>query len=255
MCLILFQKNQHPGYKLVVGANRDEAYDRPTAPAHFWEDHPDILAGRDLSKGGTWLGITKSGRIAAVTNIRSKEEQGQGEKKSRGDLIRNFLAQDTSPQSYLEALEHEKHAYAGFNLLVGNPDELFYLNNDGSSILQVADGVHGLSNHHLDTPWPKVVNGRKGLKSHLDSAHQADPEVIFGLLANEDKAMDNLPDTGFPEELERSLSPAFIDIDGYGTRSSTVLLIDHDNRVTFIERTFKNKKQIDESRLQFDIRQ
>ncbi len=253
MCLILFQKNQHPGYKLVIGANRDESYARPTAPAHFWEDHPDILAGRDLSKGGTWLGITKSGRIAAVTNIRSKAQQG--EKKSRGDLIRNFLVQDASPKSYLEALERDKHAYAGFNLLVGNPDELFYLNNDDSPIVRVADGVHGLSNHHLDTPWPKVINGRDRLKSHLDATHQADPEVIFELLANEDEAVDNLPDTGFPEDLERRLSPAFIDIEDYGTRSSTVLLIDHDNKVTFIERTFKNKKQLEESRFQFDIRQ
>ncbi|GAA3731795.1 NRDE family protein [Salinicoccus jeotgali] len=252
MCLILFQKNQHPEYKLVIGANRDEAYDRPTAPAHFWEEHPDILAGRDLSKCGTWLGITKSGRIAAVTNIRSNEEQG--EKKSRGDLIRNFLVQDTSPKSYLKALERDKHAYAGFNLLVGNPDELFYLNNDESPIVQVTDGVHGLSNHHLDTPWPKVVNGTKGLNSHLDATHQADPEVIFELLANEDKAVENLPATGLPEELERSLSPAFIDIGNYGTRSSTVLLVDHDDKVTFIERTFKNRRQIDESRFQFDIR-
>lgn len=173
MCLIIFQKNNHPNYKLIVAANRDEFYERPTASADFWQDHPEVLAGRDLSKGGTWLGLTKSGQFAAVTNIRKPGMDG-ADKKSRGALVSNYLTGDIPAEQYLQSLEAEKDDYSGFNLLVGDQNNLFYLNNDGISPESVPDDTHGLSNHHLNTPWPKVVKGRSRLEDYLQSAESID---------------------------------------------------------------------------------
>ncbi|WP_373446059.1 NRDE family protein [Salinicoccus bachuensis] len=252
MCLIIFQKNSHPDYKLIVAANRDEFYERPTASAGFWQDHPEVLAGRDLSKGGTWLGLTKSGRFAAVTNIRKPGMDGT-DKKSRGALVSGYLTGHTSPEQFLGSLEAEKDDYSGFNLLVGDQNDLFYLNNDGTSVEGVPDGTHGLSNHHLNTPWPKVVKGRSRLGEYLQSEGAMDPDVIFDILADSEEAEDNLPDTGLPKPLERKLSSPFISTPEYGTRSSTVILIDHEDNATFIERNFSKGVQTDEQRYSFRI--
>lgn len=252
MCLIIFQKNSHPDYKLIVAANRDEFYERPTASAGFWQDYPEVLAGRDLSKGGTWLGLTKSGKFAAVTNIRKPGMDGT-DKKSRGALVSGYLTAHTSPEQFLESLEAEKDDYSGFNLLVGDQNDLFYLNNDGISAEGVPDGTHGLSNHHLNTPWPKVVKGRNRLGEYLQSKETVEPDVIFDILADSEEAEDNLPNTGLPEPLERKLSSPFISMPEYGTRSSTVILIDHEDNATFIERTFSKGVQTDEQRYSFRL--
>lgn len=252
MCLIIFHKNNHPHYKLVIAANRDEFYSRPTAPAQFWENHPDMLAGQDLSKGGTWLGMTKQGRFEAVTNIRKPGFEDPG-KKSRGALVSDYLTGRTEPEVYLDALNKEKDDYSGFNLLVGNQNELFYLNNDGGNVDTVNDGVHGLSNHHLDTPWPKVVKGRTRLDEYMHAADTVDIDVIFDLLFDSEQTTDPLPETGLPESLERQLSSAFINIPEYGTRSSTVVLIDHDDNATFVERTFSADGQTGESSYTFKV--
>ncbi|WP_434121943.1 NRDE family protein [Salinicoccus roseus] len=252
MCLIIFQKNSHPEYKLIVAANRDEFYERPTASAGFWQDHPEVLAGRDLSKGGTWLGLTKSGQFAAVTNIRKPGMDGV-DKKSRGALVSNYLTGDMPPEQYLQSLEAEKDEYSGFNLLVGNQNDMYYLNNDGISPESVPDGTHGLSNHHLNTPWPKVVKGRSRLEEYLQNERSIDPDVIFGILADSEEAEDNLPDTGLPESLERQLSSPFISTPEYGTRSSTVVLVDHDDNATFVERTFSKGVLTDENSYCFKI--
>ncbi|MFC3418787.1 NRDE family protein [Salinicoccus hispanicus] len=252
MCLIIFQKNNHPHYKLVIAANRDEFYGRPTAPAQFWEDHPDMLAGQDRKKGGTWLGLTKQGRFAAVTNIR-KPGFLDTDKKSRGALVSDYLTGHATPEAYLDALDREKDDYSGFNLLVGNQDELFYLNNDGGSVDAVTDGAHGLSNHHLDTPWPKVVKGRTRLEEYMHNTDALDIDVIFELLADSEQTTEELPETGLAESLERQLSSAFINIPEYGTRSSTVVLVDHDDNATFVERTFSEDGQTGESQYAFKI--
>ncbi|TVT27839.1 NRDE family protein [Salinicoccus cyprini] len=252
MCLIIFQKNTHPHYKLVVAANRDEFYGRPTAPAQFWKQHPEMLAGQDLSKGGTWLGLTKQGRFAAVTNIR-KPGFENADKKSRGALVSDYLTGDATPEAYLDALDREKDDYSGFNLLVGNQNELFYLHNDGGTVDNVTDGPHGLSNHHLDTPWPKVVKGRERLDDYMKTTEEIDIDVIFQLLADSEQTTGALPETGLPETLERQLSSAFISIPEYGTRSSTVVLIDHDDNATFVERTFTEDGQTGENRYTFKI--
>lgn len=236
MCLILFQYQQHTQYKLVVAANRDEFYGRPSEKAHFWEDYPDILAGRDLQQMGTWLGVTKSGRFAGLTNFRDPSLPETG-KISRGALVKDYLASDSPADQFLRALDSE--AYTGFNVLLGNLDGLYYFSNLQQELIEVPPGTHGLSNHLLNTPWPKVLKGKKRLEQYLEGVDEVDPDDLFELLHDTEQAADpHLPVSGVGLEFERILSPIFIKTPEYGTRSATVLLVDYDNRVTFAERTY-----------------
>ncbi|MGI6125360.1 MAG: NRDE family protein [Planifilum sp.] len=240
MCLILLAYRSHPDYPLIVAANRDEFLDRPTEPARFWKDHPDLLAGRDGVGGGTWMGITRRGRFAALTNFRNPSESLTHKKKSRGLLVRDYLITDLSPQNYLKRLSDQRTSYPGFNLLVGSHRELWYYSNQTGAVCSVAPGIHGLSNALLDTPWPKVVKGKARMAACLQ---KPDPSCLFELLADEEPAPDEqLPDTGIGLERERLLSPAFIRAPGYGTRSSTVLLVSARGEVNFIERSFAGEK-------------
>lgn len=237
MCLINFQFGDHPEYKLIVAANRDESYDRPTKEVHYWDDEPYILAGRDLRGMGTWLGITKTGRIAMLTNIRTDKEMLESYRKTRGELVSGFLSSSAAPEEYLSQLIPDSVEYAGFNLLVGDADHLYYMNNYENQIVQVTDGVHGLSNHYLDTEWPKVIRGMNLLESL--AAEAFDTEAVFDLLRDKEKATDSeLPETGLSRELEYALSSMFIDTPYYGTRCSTVLTVSHDNEVRLSERTY-----------------
>ncbi|MBN8201595.1 NRDE family protein [Bacillus sp. NTK034] len=225
MCLILFAYKVHPVYKLIVAANRDEFFERPTAPAHFWEDHPAILAGRDLSKMGTWMGVTKNGRFAALTNYRDPNEVRDG-KNSRGDLVADFLKGSASPADFMKIASEHRSSYPGYNLLAGNLEELFYYSNVEDRIEQLEAGVYGVSNHLLNTGWPKVEKGKEGLSKLIDHASKNFTEDLFTLLRNADPAPDDmLPDTGVSLEWERILSPLFIKSEGYGTRSSTVMMM------------------------------
>lgn len=240
MCLINFHLQDHPQYKLVIAANRDELYNRPAAPAHFWEDEPTILAGRDLEQMGTWLGITKHGRFAALTNFRDPT-QHRPNKRTRGEVITNFLTSRLSPEKYLRTIHKMRDEYNGFNVLVGNSDQLFYYNNLEAEIQEVPNGTHGLSNHLLNTPWPKVTKGKDQLRNYVMNHVHLDIEHLFTILANDGQAADHLlPSTGVGIVLERKLSPLFIKTPDYGTRCSTVILIDHNNRVTFAERTYQD---------------
>ena len=238
MCLILIAHKVHPSYPLVLAANRDEAYSRPTAPAAFWDDHPQIYCGRDLEKGGTWLGITREGRIAAVTNFRDGYA-AKNSTRSRGELVSNFLRGSQQTAEYVRRICRDAHAYNGFNLIAGDLDELYYVSNRGSHVAAIAPGIHGLSNHLLNTPWPKVERGRKIL---ADLLRHDTPELIDGLfavLADRAIAPDHaLPDTGVGVSRERTLSPAFIISPSYGTRSSSVVLVDNHGQVIFVERSF-----------------
>jgi len=253
MCLINFQLNNHSKYKLVMAANRDEEYSRPTEAAHYWQEHPHILGGRDLRGMGTWLGITKNGRISALTNIRNTKELLSTHQKSRGHLVSSYLIGNQNPSEYLNDISKSGKDYAGFNLLVGNQDEIFYLNNYENEVIEVDQGLHGLSNHHLDTPWPKVVKGKDGLKKIMESK-DGDVEDLFRLLRDNDTAENKeLPDTGLSKEIEKNLSPLFINMDKYGTRCSTVILIDHSDNVTFVERTYSDAEQTGEEKFEFKI--
>jgi len=225
---------------LVVAANRDEFFSRPTAAAQFWDDAPAILAGRDLSAGGTWLGITRQGRFAALTNFR---EPGNllPVAPTRGKLVSDFLSGTNSAQTYLEDLSKMAKSYNGFNLICGSIDEGFwhFCNRSANSAVakKLSAGIYGVSNHQLDTPWPKVAQG----KSDLQHALNALPceEALFALLRDENIYEDSrLPNTGVSLEWERTLSAAFVRTPTYGTRCSTVLRISNEKSVSFDEQTF-----------------
>ena len=253
MCLVNFHFQDHPIYSLIVAANRDEFYERPTATAKFWEDEPSILAGRDLLQMGTWLGVTKDGRFAALTNYRDpKRVTGQF---SRGDIVRDFLAKNDSPQGFVQHLQKSKAHYAGYNIIIGGAEQLLHYNNVLDEINEIPPGTHSLSNHTLNTPWPKVVQGKKQLSEYVQSCQGTiNVDSLFDILINEAIAEDELlPQTGVGLEMERSLSPLFIKLPTYGTRSSTVLLIDKSNRVSFVERTYLNGEFHSEKRFSFTI--
>jgi uncharacterized protein with NRDE domain len=242
MCLILFAYKVHPKYKLIVAANRDEAYTRRTAPAAFWEDAPELLAGRDLEKMGTWMGVTTTGKFAALTNYRDPSEQTEG-KRTRGELVADFLKGTANPQDYLLELANRRQEYPGYNLLAGNLEELFYYSNRGGQLQKIEPGVHGVSNHLLNTDWPKIEQGKAGLASIISHEHPALVDSLFGHLENADPAPDHLlPSTGVSLEWERLLSPMFIKSKGYGTRSSTVILM-NDREIYFNERVHTEDQQ------------
>lgn len=251
MCLINFQFDGHPKYKLILAANRDEFYLRPTETAHFWKDYPTLLAGRDLMQMGTWLGVTTSGRIAALTNFRDPSVP-DADKISRGAIVRNFLSSDIAPREFLENLVPED--YAGFNLLAGDANQLFYYNNIDAKAEEVEPGIHGLSNHFLDTPWPKVVKGTMYLERYLSDNQEIRIEDLFAFLQDADQADEGeLPDTGVGAQWERVLSPMFIHTPEYGTRSSTVLLVGHDGHITFAERVYEKGEVKEENVFEFQI--
>lgn len=254
MCIISFHVDDHPKYKLIVAANRDEFYERPTKEAGFWEDQPNLLAGQDLRAFGTWLGITKSGRFAALTNYRDLASE-RPDRKSRGNLVLDFLKNDLPAQAYLENLREKRMDYNGYNLLVGETtDDIYYYGNRQEDIIKVTPGTHTVSNHLLNTPWPKVEKARTMLHDYVKANETIDVEVLFEQLASVDKAADDLlPDTGVGLALERDLSPIFIRTDNYGTRASTVILVSHDNEVTFIERTFNSGSFKKENAFEFKI--
>jgi len=235
MCLIALAWQARAGLTLAVAANRDEWRDRPAQPAHWWPDHPDLLAGRDLQAGGTWMGITRGGRFAAVTNFRDPSER-RTTARSRGALVTQFLLGDAPPGEFLRGIAPHAGEYNGFNLIAGDGKSLWYYGSRENAAREIEPGVHGLSNHLLDEPWPKVVLARKRTRAALA---EDDPVAsLFGLL--EDRtgvADDDLPRTGVGIEWERRLASALITGADYGTRASTVLTIDASGNARFEERT------------------
>ena len=238
MCLVLAALRSHPEYPLVLAANRDEFYDRPTAPAQLWDEVPSVLAGRDLKAGGAWLGVDRRGRLAAVTNYRQGERENPAP-RSRGLLVSEFLTSDVPTLEYMERVQREAGLYNGFNLIAGGAGGLHYFSNREGRVRHLAPGVYGLSNHLLDTPWPKVSASKRAFNAILSGR---DPELttgLFQLLSNAYQPSDDLlPSTGVTPEWERLLSSAFIASDHYGTRSSTVVLVDRNGGVMFTERGF-----------------
>ena len=229
MCLILLAYKVHPNFPLIVAANRDEFHERPTSSAAFWPEYPDVLAGKDLKGKGTWLGITRPGRFAALTNYRDMSRPSV-EGPSRGLLVRDLLLKDRA-MSGTDVME-------GFNLIYGPIDALRYHSNVSHIDQVLPVGFHGISNHFLDTPWPKVVIAGGRFERAMNSA-QPDPEVLFELLKDRSVAADDeLPETGVGLKWERVLSSAFIDAENYGTRCSTVIMVDHSGQVFLEERTY-----------------
>lgn len=240
MCLIFFSINDHPNYKLVFAGNRDEFYNRKTAAAGFWTDHEQVIGGRDFEAGGTWLAMTRGGKIGMVTNYRDPLNINP-DAPSRGHLVSDFLIQNESPERYIRKVSANGKKYNGFNLIVGDTKALWYCSNYKANVEKLTSGFYGLSNHLLETPWPKVLRGKERIKPIL-SNELVDPEMLFEVLYDDQLAIDTqLPQTGLPLERERALSSMFIKTEGYGSRCSTVILIDKNDKVLFTERVYDFK--------------
>ncbi len=236
MCLIVFAWQVHRDYPLVVAANRDEFLDRPATPAHWWPELPDVLAGRDLEAGGTWMGLARGGRFAALTNYRDPSRHRSGV-PSRGALVRDALTGAADTLSTLQAIAADSSRYAGFNLLVSDGATLGIHESTTGAVRLLEPGVYGLSNHLLDSPWPKLVRTRERLAGLLPRL--PDDDAVLDLLRDPSPAPDpHLPDTGISLEWERWLSPAFIRAPRYGTRCSSLVLRHVSGRIRFREWTW-----------------
>jgi uncharacterized protein with NRDE domain len=238
MCLILIAYRCHPRYELVFAGNRDEYYARPTAPLGFWDDAPAVLAGRDLEAGATWFGISRTGRLAGVTNYRDPAAVNPNA-RSRGALVSNFLKSGEPARVFLEGLSTGMQVYNGFNLLVWDCAELWYLSNRDGGPRALLPGLYGLSNHLLDTPWPKVSKGKARLARLLEVADRLDLQAVLAVLQDRARAPDaELPNTGVALEWERALSPLLIETPTYGTRSSTAVLVERGGPTRVMEKTW-----------------
>lgn len=238
MCLIALALNAHPRLSLVLVANRDEFHGRPSAPASFWDDCPEIFGGRDLQRHGSWLAVARDGRWAAITNVR-RMEVPDPEAPSRGDLVSRYLAGTLGAEAYGAALARSAERYAGFNLLAGDQRGGWYISNQPDFAMRpLSDGIHAVSNASLDTPWPKLRRLKEEL-ARWCSAGETTTAALFSALADRSVAADaELPDTGVGLSRERFLSSAFISSEQYGTRCSSVLTVDAAGSAVFHERRF-----------------
>lgn len=235
MCLILFAYHCSNDYPLLIAANRDEYHQRPAQAARFWPESPQLLAGRDLLGGGTWLGVNRNGRFAAVTNFR--EPGATSSERSRGELCVDFLLGNSSARCFASELAARANQYGGYNLLLWDGDQLCYYSNQNQQQLLLKPGIYGVSNGYLDEAWPKVVSGKQALEQALASEDTF--ERCLTMLANREQPQDHhLPDTGVGLEFERLLAPRFILSSDYGTRVSTVLSVPTSGELNFIEQSF-----------------
>lgn len=244
MCLILFAFQANPDYPLVVAANRDESYNRPTVKASFWSDQPDIYGGRDLDMGGTWMALARSGRFAAITNFRDGYPKGVAP-RSRGELSNGWLTRSNDAEKFFSQATAHGEEYAGYSMLACElrAKAMWCLSNrteQQPAAQPVAPGVHGLSNHLLNTPWPKVEHGRAALQAWLTNATPERTHELFDMLADRSVAPEHaLPNTGVGIAREKQLGPKFVAADDrYGTRASTVILVGAQGDVFYAERSF-----------------
>ena len=239
MCLLVFAWNCHTDYRLILAGNRDEFYARPTRPAQWWQHPPEVLAGRDLRSGGTWLGVSRKGRFGIVTNFRDYAGGGS-EGPSRGSMIPDFATTDTSVESYCERVVAHADKYAPFSFVFGDMTTMHYLSNRAEALSPLPPGIHGLSNQALDSDWPKLSRTKARFKEFLDR-DSIDPSALLEMLADREPASDEaLPDSDLSPELEKRLSAPFVVTPRYGTRSSTVLTIRNDGEIRFTEHSFES---------------
>lgn len=238
MCLLFFSYQMTPGYRLVAAANRDEFLARPTAPLDYIDSKKTVLAGLDITGGGTWLGVSRNRKFGAITNYRDGLSI-PGTPPSRGEILPGFLRGDMDARRYAHFLSTRGKLYNGFNVIFGDVNSLYYYSNRIAHPRLLEPGFYGLSNHQLDTPWPKVVRGKKLLRPHMVECDKIDPHRLFELLEDRHQPPDEqLPATGVGLEWERLLGTIFIDGAEYGTRSSAILTIDDKGRIRFIEKSF-----------------
>lgn len=235
MCLVLLAIGQSPEYPLIIAGNRDEFHARPTEAAHWWTDRPDIVGGRDLEAGGTWLALHRSGRFATVTNYRDAEASTTGQ-RSRGHLVTDFLEGAQAPRSYLEGIDGS--AYAGFNLIVGDAEKAAYLSNRDESVRDLAPGVYGLSNALLDGPWEKVVRSKHNLSLLLERNAVYEKTLLEMLGDQTPGTVDEKEAARLGDAAARAITAPFIVMSDYGTRCSTVVTVDDKSRWRLLERRF-----------------
>ncbi|GAB4517041.1 MAG: NRDE family protein [Haliangiales bacterium] len=241
MCTLVTAHGVLDSFPLIIAANRDERYDRPSARAQFWPDASHVLAGRDLKAGGTWLGITRSGRWAAVTNVYEKAHDAS-RPRSRGDLVSDFLLGDKAPQPYLEAIRADGDQYRAFNVIVGDGPEVWYLSNYNDALQPLSPGIHGVSNHLLNTPWPKLERAKRGVRAACDTYRRPGDEpalldALHELLSDPTEATDaELQAPDLPRARQRPLSALFVRDGDYGTCSSTAIVMNSAGDIHFEER-------------------
>ena len=257
MCVIIFALRKNKQYPFIVAANRDEYYNRPTIVADYWPDLPEIIAGRDKQAGGTWLGLSLTGRFAAITNHYEPDSHNR-KLQSRGELVSKFLVTDENLDEYSRQLHQTQRNYNGYGLIFGNFSHLRYQTNRDGQIVDITKGVHGLSNHLLNTPWPRVEEGKRKLLEIAQSEDQLEADQIFEILLdcnasgpnNSEEIISNLDRTINPAQM-----PIFIRLNDYGTRSSSVILVDRNGMVTFEERTFapSSRKIVAQRKFEFKV--
>lgn len=242
MCLIGVAWKTHPKFELVIAANRDEFHARPSARAEAWKDHPHIFGGRDLKQKGSWLAVSTSGRLAAVTNVRRMATPDPNA-PSRGKLVAEFLLGEASAADYAASLAEQAENFSGFNLLLYDGQELRYVDNHPEfEQAAVEPGIHVLSNAELDTPWPKSQRLRAALEGWVKDKWES-PAPLLKALADREPAPDaELPSTGVTPQMEKMLSSPFIVSPHYGTRCSTVVTI-AGNAIEFVEKRFDAQGQ------------
>lgn len=245
MCTLFFALDTHPIYDFILIGNRDEFLNRPTLGATWWDTHPNLFAGKDIQAGGTWMGVSKLGKIAALTNYRDPKNL-RANAKSRGDLVKDFLVSAISPSDFIAAHEAEAHLYNDFNLVIGDRNELCYFSNKQKEIsLPLQKGYYGLSNGLLDTPWPKVSENKQLFQELVENNEVFPLEQAFQLLQNTKTYPEEiLPSTGIPLDLERNLSALFIKMPNYGTRVSTIILRKKTGRMYMEERSYYTDNQL-----------
>jgi len=235
MCLVVLAYKQDPVYRLIVAGNRDEFHARPTRPAGWWPDKPDIIGGRDLHAGGTWLALHRNGRFATVTNYHDAKHE-KARLRSRGHLVTDFVQSELTPANYLQQINGA--AYAGFSLLVADSQSLAYLSNRGTGMLELPAGVYGLSNATLDTPWSKVERSKTALATMLGEGKVNETELLRILGDRRKAPLTEVSDDQLPFSTAHALTAPFITLPDYGTRCSTVVLVKSDGTVRFVERRF-----------------
>jgi uncharacterized protein with NRDE domain len=244
MCLILFALQQHADFPLIVIANRDEYYARPTRSAHWWEDSREVFAGRDLEAGGTWMGVNRNGRFAAVTNVREPGISAPA-RLSRGKLTRDFLSDDETAEDFIEHIRPEANDYAGFNLIVGDSSNLFFYSNRQSEVIRISPGIHGVSNGRFNEDWPKLTSGKAALSAELEAG--ADDLGLMQILTDNAIAADeHLPETGVGLDFERMLSSRFIRSPSYGTRACSLVKFNRQQKISFVEQNYLDAETIGE---------
>lgn len=254
MCILFIAKNQHPIYPLIVAANRDEYHQRPSRSMHFWEDHPEILAGRDMEKGGTWLGINSNGDFSAVTNFRTGEP-GRQDVKSRGELVQNFLQNKQNHNNFISDLDSNHYKYNPFNLIFGGLRGLNIFCSENGETRKVEDGFHSLSNGYIDEQWPKMSDGVQRLTKLIEVDDKIDLGMLNSIMRDETKADDAaLPQTGVGAKVEKHISSIFICGEDYGTRTTTLLMYTT-NHIRVYEYNFDRiGKEIDQQEFKLELK-